>query len=203
MLAPSLATTFTSPAAVTREEAPIWASTELAIELITSVPAPPEPCELPAPAAPTFTRNEFEVASTFTAPLEVVIAEPSTYALTLSLTRFQPIATPTPEPLLPTPRLPATAIIVAASSALTVTDVALATVEPLIWASRELLMAFTPTDPAIAEPCPLETAPPTAIPTIFDFSSASTLSAPAVPSVEVSIVAATVLVITLMPMARP
>ena len=72
--------------------------------------------------------------------------------MTLSLTRFQPIATPTPEPLLPTPRLPATAIIVAASSALTVTDVALSTVEPLMWASSELLMAFTPTDPAIAEP---------------------------------------------------
>ena len=129
--------------------------------------------------------------------------EPSTKAATELLTLFQPIATPTPVPLLETPRLPATAIIVEASRALTVTPVTRVAVVPRMWAVTELLMALTPTEPAIAEPWPEETAPPTAIPTIFARSSASTLSAPIVPSVEDSRVAATVFAITLIPMARP
>ena len=152
MLAASLAVTLMSPVALTVESAPMWASTELAIELMTSAPAPPVPLELPAPAAPTFRRSDVDVARTFTAPVVALSVEPSTKAATELLTLFQPIATPTPVPLLETPRLPATAIIVEASRALTVTDVALATVEPLMWASTELLMAFTPTDPAMALP---------------------------------------------------
>lgn len=124
-------------------------------------------------------------------------------AATASLTRFQPIETPTPEPLLPTPRLPVTTIIVAASRAVTVTPVVRVAVVPLIWAATELLTALTPTDPAIAAPWPPDTAPPTAMPTIFDRSSASTLSAPPAPSVDDSTVADTVFVITLIPMASP
>ena len=203
MLAASLAVTLMSPEALTVESAPMWASTELAIELITRAPAPPVPLELPAPAAPTFTSSDVDVAWTFTAPPVALSVEPSTKAATELLTLFQPIATPTPVPLLETPRLPATAIIVEASRALTVTPVTRVAVVPRMWAVTELLMALTPTEPAIAEPWPEETAPPTAIPTIFARSSASTLSAPIVPSVEDSRVAATVFAITLIPMARP
>ena len=78
MLAASLASTFTSPAAVTVDESAMWASTELATELMTSAPAPPLPLELPAPAAPTSTSSVDDVAATFTPALVAVSVESST-----------------------------------------------------------------------------------------------------------------------------
>ena len=96
-----------------------------------------------------------------------------------------------------------TTIIVAASRAVTVTPVIRVAIVPLTWASTELLTALTPTEPAIEELWPLDTAPPTAMPTIFDRSWASTFSEPTVPRVDDSIIAATELVITLIPSATP
>ena len=208
IVADSLAETFTSPAgALTVEDLLMWASIELAIELTTIAPAPAVPLELPAPAKPTPTRIGLEVARTFTGPVVAVMLEPSMAALMLLLTRLPLIEPPTPLPELATAMAPAIETNVVLSTAITVTPVARVSVELLIWALMLLLMMLTPNEPPTVESLPavpeLPAAPPTTTPPIFAFSSASTRTAPAERKVDVSIVAATVLVTTLMPMPTP
>ena len=88
-VAASLAVTVTSPAvAVTFEPEMMCASTELAIELIVSPPAPPAASVLAPPAAPTPTSRGVETASRLTNPVAAVTVDLEMLAATPLLMRL-------------------------------------------------------------------------------------------------------------------